>query len=242
MSRWTSAQDERLAVLVSTYGQRWTIIAMKMQAEGLTTTSGECERRWLAAQRPAPRLEVTTPAFKAQQAPNTAEQGEIGHVVRSPNRHHMKMSKPKRWRDEVDTSDVIQPTRVPPPPPSPQIRNPMPSGCPMYILAPGSSLAASEPLRRQLKALYLASRLKKVTGTAKFQLPPCGGDENQGDETGAIVIRTRSIIYLFILPGTVPFLSIYACAALVAATDVQIYHIISSASAELRGRSAAPRD
>ncbi len=80
----------------------------------------------------------------------------------------------KRWREP--DAPAPKPTRLHPcSPPTVQLITP---GCPSYLLAPGSSVGASEKLRRQLKAVYLAMKLKNATlegsgGGAEL----CAGEE-----------------------------------------------------------------
>merc|ERR1719271_923069 len=66
------------------------------------------------------------------------------------------LPKPKRSRE---SDSPVHPTRPPPASPRTPTNALFAKRCPTFLLAPGSSLAAPDGVRRQLKAVYLAALL-----------------------------------------------------------------------------------
>ena len=150
------AVDERLRALVKLYGDRWAIISAHMQvAFAITFPARSLERRWLALQSEEHLAQQRSPlaALSARSAVSESRAVDAGVPAQSS----------KRWREQ--TQEQMQPNRGrPPPPPSPSTaaqRDLLANSCPTFLLSPGSSLAAPDDVRKQLKACYLASLLNR---------------------------------------------------------------------------------
>lgn len=152
---------------VKVFGSRWALIRCHMQAEFCCSfPRSYLEKRWDALQEERARAEaVKVPA--ALRSPLAAMDNQTVENRGYPNASAgiqerlplQGLPKPKRWR-EASADSPTQPVR-PPPPASP--RTPTKAlfakHCPTFLLAPDSSLAAPDGVRRQLKAVYLASLL-----------------------------------------------------------------------------------
>lgn len=168
--------DDKLAHYVAIFGSRWALIKVHMQAQfSIAFPARYLEQRWQKLQDARKALNTlqpssTTPlsALTPVRSPFTSMDAvehpvaPIGIQERIPLQ---ALPKAKRWREENITSPT-QPVR-PQPPSSPRtLPSALPKGlkqglCPTFLLAPGSSLAAPDSVRRQLKAVYLASLLSE---------------------------------------------------------------------------------
>ena len=171
------AIDEKLAYYVTTYGARWALIRCHMQKEfSVSFPAIDLEKRWAVLQqrmRDSPLSAVPTRSPLTRMVPDnqiSPPTPNSGIQERLPL-HGLPSSKSKRWRQD-DATSPSQPGR-PPPQPSPQrpidlkaLPECLQKGLPSFMLAPGSALAAPDSMRRQLKAVYIASRLTALSTEA----------------------------------------------------------------------------
>ena len=183
------AIDEKLKHYVGVFGSRWSLIRAHMTtAFSVAFPARYLENRWEALvlqeqQRSPDRVPLKAlETFDRLVPPPPPSFATVGIQERLPGSiaksatTSPKREKAKRWRCEAEGGTPTQPAR-PPPPPSPGARKAeaLPNGvhppqaaklCPTFLLAPGSSLAAPDAVRKQLKAVYLASLLTKNVSEA----------------------------------------------------------------------------
>ena len=179
------AIDEKLQHYVSIFGTRWPLIRTHMQVQfSCSFPQRFLEKRWqeiVASRSPLTNLQEQ-PADAAVQERMVTTPTAL--QTKSPKQANSPKASPKRWREEGGVTP--QPAR-PPPPPSPHTTaGHLPKGlsqglCPQFLLAPGSSLAAPDNVRRQLKAVYLASLIAK-------------GDENTAATDVAVPIEEDAVM------------------------------------------------
>ena len=158
------AVDVRLRELVKLYGGRWQFIGTHMQAIfSVVFDPGELERRWHELQQldAAARDETFNRC-----SPHTRQiRRPLGEVT-APGEVQLRPSPVmcKRPRGQEAFRQQLQPSRRPPQPSPCMGQQPLTHRCPIFLLAPGSSLAAPETMRKQLKTVYLVRLLQKTHG------------------------------------------------------------------------------
>jgi len=152
------AVEVRLRELVAVYGARWQLIGSHMQAVfAVVFAPGELERRW---------HELQQNDAAARCSPLTRQiRRPLGEVT-APGEVQLRPSPVmcKRPRDQEAPRQQLQPSRRPPQPSPCMGQQPLTHRCPIFLLAPGSSLAAPETVRKQLKTVYLVRLLQKTHG------------------------------------------------------------------------------
>jgi type IV secretory pathway VirB10-like protein len=168
MSMWTPQAEQRLSELVAQYGTRWSVISASLARQfGFSCSGLECSAHHYAKQKRAEsELRQKRPASAARRHSAPAAMQLVSPKPSSPTKQpfgelspNTKKAVPaiKRWREQPETEALLQPrTRAPSPPAVTVLSH----ECPMYLLAPGSSMGLDPALRRQLKAMYLATKLK----------------------------------------------------------------------------------
>lgn len=208
------ALDDKLRHYVSLYGVRWALIRAHMQcAFQCAFPARYLEKRW------ALMVESGSEAVNSQpselRSPLTAVDNDDVNTIESeakqiPNEVKQMPSAgagiqerlPLKRRNDGGVNSPVQPAR-PPPPPSPRTPPKALLGrrCPTFLLAPGSSLAAPDNVRRQLKAVYLASKLNEnrwvVSHNSENDDEESGTECASDEEKGAIVALLARELALF---------------------------------------------
>jgi len=157
--------DAKLQYYVNLYGARWPLIRAHMQCAFQTAFPAKyLEHRWqviIAKQQAV----IEPDAESKEHSPLASIEDIIPAEPLSPSKAGncgiQERLPLKRCYDGKPDSPT-QPAR-PPPPPSPCTVPKALLGrrCPTFLLAPGSALSAPDNVRRQLKAVYLASKLNE---------------------------------------------------------------------------------
>lgn len=170
--------DAKLQYYVVLYGTRWPLIRAHMQCAFQTAFPAKyLENRWQQIQtgtNVSVVEEVRSP-LSALETDDIVNLTQVPLSPSAPNGTGIQERLPlKRCYDGAANSPK-QPSR-PPPPASPFTPPKALLGkrCPTFLLAPGSSLAAPDSVRRQLKAVYLASKLNEK----RWSNPPDPSSEN----------------------------------------------------------------
>jgi hypothetical protein len=156
--------DAKLQFYVNLYGVRWPLIRAHMQCAFQTAFPTKyLEHRWqvIVAEQQAV---IEPDAESIERSPLASIDGIIPAEPLLPsntgNCGGIQERLPLKRCYDGKPDSPTQPSR-PPPPPSPCTVPKALLGrrCPTFLLAPGSALSAPDNVRRQLKAVYLASKL-----------------------------------------------------------------------------------
>ena len=173
--------DAKLQYYVVLYGARWPLIRAHMQCAFQTAFPAKyLENRWQQIQAGAnvSVVEEVRSPLAALETDDIVNVTQVPLSPSAPNGTGIQERLPlKRCYDGAANSPK-QPSR-PPPPASPFTPPKALLGkrCPTFLLAPGSSLAAPDSVRRQLKAVYLASKLNEN----RWSNPPEPSSENASE-------------------------------------------------------------
>ena len=147
---------------VGLYGSRWSLIRAHMQAAfQVAFPSKYLEKRW---EQLADQAAATAAPLQSERSPlvDASDEAVKSTACAVSNGVGIQERLPLKRRNDGGCNSPSQPPR-PPPPPSPRVapKELLCRRCPTFLLAPGSALSAPDAVRRQLKAVYLASKLNE---------------------------------------------------------------------------------